>query len=114
MFKYIGYAFKTKKGIDRTNEFVTDVSFGPLEGIFIISFIILGIVTLGLGFLSFFYLSNLALFFFILFLLILVFDIWIFIKVKRFFSKLSKKTVDFSQKKYKEFSDEKVVDVEYE
>jgi hypothetical protein len=44
-------------------------------------------------------------------------DIFIFIKVKSFFKKISKKAVDFSREKYKKFAhrnDDNIVDVEYE
>ena len=90
IFKYIGYAFQAKKGISHTDEFVQDVSFGPFETVFIISFVILGIITLGLGFLAFYYVNNIAFIFFMLFLLVLSVDIFIFIKVRNFFKKISK------------------------
>jgi uncharacterized protein YacL len=93
------------------------VSFGPIEAVFIISFVILGLITLGLGFLAFYYVSNIAFIFFMLFLLVLSVDIFIFIKVRNFFKKISKKAVDFSKEKYKKFAyknDDNIVDVEYE
>lgn len=116
LFKYINYAFRTKKAIDQTDEFLSDASFAPLEGVFIISFMILGIITLGLGFLAFFYLSKLALFFAIIFLLILSIDIFIFIKVKKALNKLSRKFVDFSKNTYQKIKSksENIVDVDYE
>ncbi|MCD5389919.1 MAG: hypothetical protein LR005_00805 [Candidatus Pacebacteria bacterium] len=114
IFKYINYALKTKKGIHHTDELVTDVSFGPLEAIFIISFIILGFLVLGLGFLAFYYVSNIAFFFALMFFVALSIDIWIFIKVKKFFAKMSEKFVNYSKEKYKEFNSDNIVDVDYE
>ncbi len=114
IIKIIDYSFKAKKGINNTSELATDISFGPLEGLFIISFILFGIIVLGLGFVAFHFISNIALFFAILFLAVLVFDIWLFVNVKLFFKKLSKNVVDLSKRKYKSIKSNNVIDIEYE
>lgn len=114
IFKYITYAFKTKKGIEHTDEFIKDVSFGPIEAFFILSFIILGILGFGLGFLAFYYDSGLALFFAIMFLSTLSFDVWIFIKVKKFFTKMSKNMFNYTKQKYKKINSDRIIDVDYE
>ncbi len=112
IIKYISYAFKTKKGIQHTDELMTDISFGPVESFFILSFIFLGIITAGLGFTAFYFSSKIILFFAIMFLFVLSLDIWIFIKIKKFFISVNKKIVHYSQKKYKQFQTKNVVDID--
>ncbi len=113
-FKNIDYTFKTKNGIKDTGGLVSSIFFGQFERLFIISFIMFGILTFGLGFVSFYFSSNIALFFSILFLLIFFFDIWLFKKVKSIFGKVSKKTVDYSRKQSKKILSGNIVDVDYE
>jgi len=117
IFKYIGYALKTRQGIHHTDEFVSDISFGAIEAFFIGSFVILGIITLGLGFVAFYYANTVALVLAILFLLVLSLDIFIFIKVRNFFKRISKKAVDFSKEQYKRIvhkNDDYIIEVEYD
>lgn len=117
IFKYTNYALKAKKGINHSDEFIQDVSFSPIESFFILSFIILGLITLGLGFLAFYYTSNIALFFAILFLTVLSVDIWVFIKVKKFFARMSANIVNYSKKKYKKYRElnvDTIIDVDLE
>jgi len=112
MFKFIYYALLAKRAKENPEELLADFSFGPIEGFFIISFVILGIISLGLGFLAFSYGSKITLFFAILFLAILSIDIYIFLKVKRFFLNLTQQAVSFSQKKYQKIIKRKIGDRE--
>lgn len=114
IFKAIDYIFKARKGVKDTSGLVADISFGPLEGLFIISFIIFGFITLGLGFVAFRFESNTALIFSILFLLALIFDIWMFKKIKLFLEKVSNRAVDYSRKKYRSIKSNNIIDVDYE
>ena len=114
IFKIIGYAFKAKQGADNPSELVSETSFAFIEGFFIISFIILGISTAGLGFLAFYYGSNIILIFSLLFLLALSFDIWVFIKIKKIFNKISKKVVNYSKEKYHQVVDNNIIDIKHE
>ena len=121
IFKYIGYALHAKRGIERPDEFIADISFAPLETFFIVSFIILGLITLGLGFLAFLYASNILLIFALLFLTVLSIDIFFYIKIRRAFIGMGKKVQSFSKKKMSklfskndEIIREEIVDIEYE
>ena len=121
IFKYIGYAFHAKRGIEHPDEFIADISFAPLETFFIVSFIILGLITLGLGFLAFWYVSNALLVFALLFLLVLSVDIFLYVKIRRAFIRMGKQVQSFSKKKITKLFQkngktvqEEIVDVEYE
>ena len=111
IIKYIDFAFKAKQGYSAPDELLSETSFSFIESFFISSFIILGIIAGGLGILAFSQGSNFALFFAILFLLVLVFDVWVFIKIKKIFKKLSKKVVDYSKNVYSE-TKSRIIDVE--
>lgn len=94
IFTIIDYALKTKQGYEAPDELMGETSFAFIEGFFILSFVILGILSLSLLFIAFFYNSYLALFFGFLFIMVLSVDIWIFKKVKKFVMSTSKKVVD--------------------
>ena len=98
IFTIIDYSLKAKQGYQEPEELISETSFGLIESFFIISFIILGLITGGLGFLVFYYGSIIVFILALLFGITLSFDIWIYIKVKSFFKKMSKKVVDYSRK----------------
>ena len=93
---------------------VDDVFWSFALEFIIVSFIILGLIVGGLGFVAFYYTSNTALLFAVLFFAILCFDIWVFLKVKRFFKKISKKMLHYSKKKYSQIVDNNIIDIPYE
>ncbi len=122
IFKYIKYLFALNKGVHHTDEFIHDISFGTLETFFLLSFFLLGIIIGGLGFFGFSYDNNLALILASLFLIVFLFDIFIFIKVRNIFKKISKKIAQFSQEGYQKIThaqskkedEDWVIDIEYE
>lgn len=89
IFKYIGYALSSKKGINKPEELVADTSFGLIEGFFILSFVILGLLGIGSLFLGFNYGYIFFKIFGIIMIIILFIDIIIFRAVKKFVGKLS-------------------------
>lgn len=101
IFKYIGYAFQAKRGLENPGELVSDISFGPVQLFFILSFIALGLITVLVGFLGIHFDSIIFLILSFLFLMVLIIDIWIYRRVKRFFTSLGKRVVDVSQSVYK-------------
>lgn len=111
MFKIITYVFQVKKGIEKPDEFVTDVSFSLLQGFFVASFIILVLITVLLGFLGVHFDSSFLKIFATLFLIVLGIDVVVYIKVKKVFSHLSKKVVDYGKKTYQK-QQSRIIDVE--
>jgi len=97
IFKYIGYALKAKQGITKPDEFIADTSFGLIEGVFIISFIILGILSLGLLFLGFYYNIVGLIIFGVVLSLILGVDVAIYLKVKQYIRRVSKNITDIAR-----------------
>ncbi|MFT6829603.1 MAG: hypothetical protein ACJAV6_000434 [Candidatus Paceibacteria bacterium] len=91
IFKYIGYALTAKKGFNKPEELVADTSFGLVEGFFIISFIILGLLGGGALFLGFSYGYLFFKIFGIILIIILCIDIMIFRAVKSFIESISTK-----------------------
>ena len=91
IFKYIGYAFKAKQGINAPDELLADTSFGLVEGFFILSFIVLGIIGGGSVFIGLTYGYLFFKVFGIILLLILCVDIAIYRKIKKFVGRISRK-----------------------
>lgn len=91
IFKYIDYALKAKQGYEAPDELIADTAFGPIEGIFFLSFIVLFLLSGGGLFVGFYY--SLLFFKIIGFLLlaILIFDIMIFRFIKGLVGQISKK-----------------------
>lgn len=98
IFTYIDYVLKTKQGIEKPEELLSETGFGFVEIYFYLSFVFFGVLVCGLGALSYFYNSLVAGIFAGLFLLVLVFDIWLFIKIRSFVERASKKIVEISKK----------------
>lgn len=90
LFTYIDYARKAKQGYRAPDELIADTSFGIIEGYFLISFIILGILSGGFIFIGFYYGYLFFKIFGILFLLTLIIDIVIFRFVKKIVTNLSR------------------------
>lgn len=97
IFKIIDLSLKAKQGIEHPDELLAESSFAFIETIFIVAALVLAVLTLGLGFAAFYYSSYILLFFSILFLFSLSFDIWLYLVVKRFIEKISKKIVATSK-----------------
>jgi hypothetical protein len=94
IFKVIDYTMKTKQGIEHPDELMSELSFGFIEGYFITSFIILGLLTgasFWFGFISDVIFFKITFWFF---LLLLIASIGIFIILKRLVGKISKKVSD--------------------
>lgn len=92
--KYIDYAMKAKQGYEEPDGFLAETAFAPIEGFFILSFIILGVLSGGSLFVGFFYQFLFFRVIGIIFLMILVGDIFLFITVKRIINRFSKKVVN--------------------
>ncbi|MCI5050911.1 MAG: hypothetical protein MRY57_01225 [Candidatus Pacebacteria bacterium] len=94
LFKYIDYALKAKQGYEAPDELLADTSFGFIEGMFIMSFLILGLLgVLGIGFGIYFDLTFLVVIG-IIFIIFLIIDIKIFLFLKRKVGDLSKKITE--------------------
>lgn len=91
IFKYIDYALRAKQGYEAPEELIADTAFGPVEGMFILSFVILFLFSGGSLFVGFYY--SLLFFKIIGFLLvaILIADILLFRFLKGLVNKISKK-----------------------
>ncbi len=106
--------FLIKKGKKGREELTRDLSFGPIEDIFFMSFFVLALLIGGLLYLSYVKMSSIALFFAILLILAILVDVWIYIAIKRFVTRVTKNVVDFTETKTKRlFSGlSRVIDVE--
>ncbi len=109
IFKYIGYAFMAKQGMNAPEELLADTSFGLIEGFFIISFIILGLLTGISLFVGFSYGYLFFKIFGIILLVILAIDIFVYRKIKKFVTKISTKVTN---KVKQEISNYRTVHVE--
>lgn len=102
---------KAKQGYEAPDELIAETAFGPIEGFFILSFIIIGILTGGSLFVGFYY----SLLFFkiigFLFLGILIVDIIIFNFVKNIFTKISQ-NVTKSVREYTTTPSGSTIDIE--
>ncbi len=99
VFTIIDYVLKAKQGVEKPEELLADTSFSFLEFFFYVSFALLGLFTAALWFFTFFKESAILGFFATLFSLALAFDIFLFIKIKKFFARMSKKIVDYGKQK---------------
>lgn len=100
---------KAKQGVNAPDELLADTSFGLIEGFFIISFIVLGVLTGGSLFLGFYYGYIFFKIFGFILLAVLVIDISIYRVVKRAVSSLSSKITNTVKQK---INNHRVVDVE--
>lgn len=91
IFKYINYARKARQGYNKPEELIAETSFAPVEGIFILSFIALGIISGISLYVGFYYSYFFFKFIGIVFLLFLIGDIIIYSFVKRVVSSISSK-----------------------
>lgn len=103
---------KAKQGYEAPDELLAETSFGPIEGFFISSFVILFLLLGGSFFIGFYY----SLLFFkiigFVLLLILVFDIFLFITIKKIFIRLSKKITTRVKKEVNSFRNINIMDVD--
>ena len=106
--------FLIRKGKKGREEFTQDLSFGPIEDIFFVSFFVLGLLIGGLFYLSYVNESSIALFFAVLLLLAVIVDIWIYLAIKNFVTGTTKKALNFTENRVQRFFSRfsKVVDVE--
>ena len=106
--------FLIKKGKKGREELTQDLSFGPIEDIFFVSFFILGLLIGGLFYLSYVNESSIALFFAILLILAVIVDIWIYLAIKHFVTGATKKALNFTENRAQRFFSRfsGVVDVE--
>lgn len=109
IFKYIDYAMKAKQGYSAPDELLADTSFGVVEGFFILSFIILGLLAGGSLFVGFSYGYVFFKVFGIILTLVLIVDIVIFRMVKRFIGTISKQVTNAAKNKINNY---RVVDVD--
>jgi len=89
ILKIIDYGLKARQGYNAPDELLAETSFGFVEGFFIISFIILGLVSGGLLFFGFRLGYSLMVVFGVLFLFILVVDIILYRFLKSTIQKIS-------------------------
>lgn len=103
MFKYIKYFFDARSAYEKPDEFLADTSFGIVQGFFILSFIVLGL--LGGGFIAagIHYDQGFMRFIGILLVSILALDIFVFIRVKKNISRIAKRTVDYGRKQVQHY-----------
>lgn len=101
LFKYIDYGLKAKQGYEAPDELLAETSFAPIEGLFIISFIVLGLVSGASLFAGFLYGYTFLKIFGFLFLGLLILDIMIFRWVKNLVEGISKKITSTLQQKIK-------------
>ncbi len=100
IFTLIDYALKAKQGMEKPEDLLAETSFAFLEIYFYVSFAFLGLFTFCLWCFVIYFLSVIGGVFATLFSLALAFDIFIFIKVKRFFERMSKKIVDYGKDQF--------------
>jgi hypothetical protein len=100
---------KAKQGYTAPDELIADTSFGIIEGFFILSFIILGILAGGSLFVGFSYGYVFFKIFGFILTIILIIDISVYRTVKRFVTKISKQVTSKAREK---INDYRVVDVD--
>jgi len=94
IFKIIDYGIKGKEGYNAPDELIADTSFGLIEGFFIISFFVLGIVSGALLYFGISFGYNLMVVFGVLFLIILIIDIAIYQFIKKIVQNISTKVTN--------------------
>jgi hypothetical protein len=109
IFKLIGYGMKAKQGYSEPDDLLADSSFGIVEGFFILSFVILGLISGILLYFGFSYGYSLMTFFGFLFLLMLFVDIAIYRIIKKAVQRISTKVTNTVKK---QVSSNRTVDVE--
>jgi Flp pilus assembly protein TadB len=91
IFRVINYGMKAKQGYNAPDEVIADTSFSFIEGFFIVSFIILGILSSGLLYFGIALGYNLMVIAGILFLIILIVDILVYRFIKKIIQNISTK-----------------------
>ncbi len=109
IFKYIRYFFQAKKGMNKPDELMTDLSFGIVEGFFVMSLLILGLLAGLAGFLGFYYDSGLLKFFMVLFVLVFIGDLVLLRVLKRGVGRIMK---NMTSEVHKRMGDNRIVDVD--
>ena len=106
--------FLIKKGKKGREELTRDLSFGPIEDIFFVSFFVLGLLIGGLFYLSYVKESSIALFFAVLLILAILIDVWIYVAIKRLVTRATKNVVDFTENRTRKLFSRfyKVIDVD--
>ncbi len=109
IFKYMDYAMKAKQGYNAPDELLAETSFGLIEGFFITSFIVLGLISGGLLYAGFSLGYLLLKIFGFLFLAVLIIDISIYRIVKRAVKNISRKV---TKKVEEQINNYRTVDVD--
>jgi len=106
MFNFLKvlYIFSSlRKGREGRSEILEDVSFSFIENIFFISFFVVGLITGALAYLAYIQQSNIALFFAFLLFIVLIFDISLYLRIKRFFRSFIDTGVHYTEDKIRHF-----------
>ncbi len=102
-----------RKGREGRKEIVNEFSFSFIETIFFASFFILALLVGGLFVLVYFTQNTVATVFAVLLSTILIFDIWVYLRVKRAVTELIEKGMQFGEQQVQRLR-EHFIDIEVE
>jgi len=114
MFRFLSMIyslFLLHKGREGQKELVKDISFASMENIFFVSFFLLGMVAGALIYLAVVTKSTIAIVFAVLFVLVLIFDISLFVKIKRIVLNLIERGFRFGEQQVEKIRS-RIIDVE--
>ena len=109
MFRYIKFIFDAKKGIEKPDELTTDLSFGLVEGFFILGLVISGLVAIASGFFGFRFELGFLKFIMMLSGLFFVVCLGLMIVLKRVVERIAKQATDSVKHR---INNHRIVDVE--